>query len=49
MLDLIIISYKLTINVSVTYQEYIQYTVDNTYNTPTVMISVTNRPCSNKL
>ena len=32
MLDLIIISYKLTINVSVTFQEYIQYLVDYTYN-----------------
>ena len=32
MLDLIIISYKLTINMSVTYKEYIQYPVDNTYN-----------------
>ena len=32
MLDLIIISYKLTINRSVTYKEYIQYPVNNTYN-----------------
>ena len=32
MLDLIIIRFKLTINVSVTYQEYIQYSVDNPYN-----------------
>ena len=32
MLDLIITSYKLTINVSVVYQEYIQYPVDYTYN-----------------
>ena len=30
MLDLIIIRYKLTINVSVTYQEYIQNPADNT-------------------
>ena len=35
MLDQIIISYKLTTNLSVTYQEYIQYPVDNTYNTNT--------------
>ena len=33
MLDLIIISFKLTINVSSYLQEYIQYTVDHTYNT----------------
>ena len=35
MLDLIITSYKLTTKtkVSVTYQEYIQYSVDHTYNT----------------
>ena len=33
MLDLIITSYKLSINVSVTYQEYIQFPVDYTYNT----------------
>ena len=33
MLDLIIISYKLSINVSVTYFEYIQCSVNNTYNT----------------
>ena len=32
MLDLIIISYKLTTNVSVTYEEYEQNPVDNTYN-----------------
>ena len=32
MLDLIIISHKLTINFSVAYQEYIQYLVDYTYN-----------------
>ena len=32
MLDLIITRDKLTINLSVTYQEYIQYPVDNTYN-----------------
>ena len=32
MLDFIITSYKLTINVSVTYQECIQYPIDYTYN-----------------
>ena len=32
MLDLIIISYKLTTNMSVTYKEFIQYPVDYTYN-----------------
>ena len=33
MLDLIITSYKITINVSSYLQEYIQYPVDYTYNT----------------
>ena len=28
----IITSYKLTINIPVTYEEYIQYSVNNTYN-----------------
>ena len=32
LVDLIIISNKLTINASVTYLEYIQYPVNNTYN-----------------
>ena len=32
MLDFIITSYKLTINVSSYLQEYIQYPVDYTYN-----------------
>ena len=32
MLDPKIISYKLTFNMSVTYKEYIQYPVNNTYN-----------------
>ena len=36
-LDLIIISYKLTMNVSVIYQEYIQYPVDYTFNSTIVM------------
>ena len=36
-LDLIIISYKLTINVSVIYKEYIQYPVDYTFKSTIVM------------
>ena len=35
MLDLIITGYKFSINMSVTYHEYIQYPVDYTYNTTT--------------
>ena len=33
MLDLIIISYKLTVNVSVTYYRIFEYPVNTTYNT----------------
>ena len=32
-LDLIIISYKLTISLSIYFQEYIQYPLDYTHNT----------------
>ena len=38
MLYLIIISYKLTTNVSSYLQEYIQYPIDYTYTTQTVTI-----------
>ena len=45
MLDLIITSYKLTINMSVTYQGI--HTIDYTYNTTInffVVIQLSNRP-----